>query len=206
MLNKKYDSKEKKGRNVLNKICEKKATVIWCLIACFIIFGFLLSNSSCDLTTAAEGEIMLTDHLLCKYIDSNGNPIEVTATFSIDDQVFSYITLTNASVGDVVRWLFQGPQSLSHEVNYTLDWDGDGSTYAELNFREFDCEQAIGSWNVTIYINGEKASVKYFEIGEPLTGLIWWGPIVGFLIIAILTILAILIAAIMIKLIRRKKT
>lgn len=196
----------KKGRKVLNKICEKKATVIWCLIACFIIFGFLLSNSSCDLTTAAEGEIMLTDHLLCKYIDSNGNPIEVTATFSIDDQVFSYITLTNASVGDVVRWLFQGPQSLSHEVNYTLDWDGDGSTYAELNFREFDCEQAIGSWNVTIYINGEKASVKYFEIGEPLTGLIWWGPIVGFLIIAILTILAILIAAIMIKLIRRKKT
>lgn len=196
----------KKGRKVLNKICEKKATVIWCLIACFIIFGFLLSNSSCDLTTAAEGEIMLTDHLLCKYIDSNGNPIEVTATFSIDDQVFSYITLTNASVGDVVRWFFQGPQSLSHEVNYTLDWDGDGSTYAELNFREFDCEQAIGSWNVTIYINGEKASVKYFEIGEPLTGLIWWGPIVGFLIIAILTILTILIAAILIKLIRRKKT
>jgi len=197
----------KKGRNVLNKICEKKATVIWCLLACFIIFGFLLSNSSCDLTTAAEGEregeIMLTDHVLCKYIDSNGNPIDVTSTFSIDDQVFSYITLTNASVGDVVRWFFHGPQSLSHEVNYTLDWGGGGSTYAELNFREFDCEQAIGSWNVTIYINGEKASVKYFEIGEPLTGLLWWGPIVGFMIIAILTIL---IAAIMIKLIKRKKT
>ena len=202
--------KKKKERNVLNKICEKKATVIWCLLACFIIFGFLLSNSSCDLTTAAEGEqegeIMLTDHLLCKYIDSNGNPIDVTSTFSIDDQVFSYITLTNASVGDEVRWFFQGPQSLSHEVNYTLDGGGDGSTYAELNFREFDCEQAIGSWNVTIYLNGEKASVKYFEIGEPLTGLIWWGPIVGFLIIAILTILTILIAAILIKLIKRKKT
>jgi len=199
--------KKKKERNVLNKICEKKATAIWYLIACFIIFGFLLSNSSCDLTTAAEGEqegeITLTDHLLCKYIDSNGNPIEVTSTFSIDDQVFSYITLTNASVGDVVRWFFHGPQSLSHEVNYTLDWGGGGSTYAELNFREFDCEQAIGSWNVTIYINGEKASVKYFEIGEPLTGLLWWGPIVGFMIIAILTIL---IAAIMIKLIKRKKT
>jgi len=197
----------KKERKVLNKICEKKATVIWCLLACFIIFGFLLSNSSCDLTTAAEGEqegeITLTDHLLCKDVDSNENPIEVTATFSIDDQVFSYITLANASVGDEVRWFFQGPQSLSHEVNYTLDWDGDGSTYAELNFREFDCEQAIGSWNVTIYINGEKASVKYFEIGEPLTGLLWWGPIAGFLIIAILTIL---IAAIRIKLIKRKKT
>ena len=197
----------KKERNVLNKICEKKATAIWCLLACVIIFGFLLSNSSCDLTTAAEGEqeggITLTDHLLCKYIDSNGNPIEVTSTFSIDDLVFSYITLTNASVGDEVRWVFHGPQSLSHEVNYTLDWDGGGSTYAELNFHEFDCEQAIGSWNVTIYLNGEKSSVKYFEIGEPLTGLLWWGPIAGFLIIAILTIL---IAAILIKLIKRKKT
>jgi hypothetical protein len=202
--------RKKKERNVLNKICEKKATVIWRLLACFIIFGFLLSNSSCDLTTAAEGEqegeITLTDHLLCKYIDSNGNPIDVTSTFSIDDQVFSYIILTNASVGDEVRWFFHGPQSLSHEVNYTLDWDGCGSTYAELNFRGFDYEQAIGSWNITLYINGEKASVEYFEIGEPLTGLLWWGPIAGFMIIAILTILTILIAAIMIKLIKRKKT
>lgn len=202
--------KKKEERNVLNKICEKKATAIWHLLACFIIFGFLLSNISCDLTTAAEGEqegeIMLMDHLLCKNVDSDENSIDMTSTFSIDDQVFSCITLTNASVGDEVRWFFQGPQSLSHEVNHTLDWDGNGSTYAVLNFREFDYEQAIGSWNVTIYLNGEKASVKYFEIEEPLTGLLWWGPIVGFLIIAILTILTILIAAILIKRIKRKKT
>ena len=103
---------------------------------------------------------MLTDHILCKDIDSNENPIGVTTTFSVEDQIFSYVTLTNASVGDKLRWLFQGPQSLSDEVNHTLDWNGDNSTYAELNFSEFDPEQIVGSWNVTVYLNSEKASIK----------------------------------------------
>ena len=107
--------------------------------------------------------IKVLNHVLCKNVDSDGNPVKVTNTFTTDDTVYSWLNLSNASNGDKVRWVFQGPDNLTEESQYTIDWNGDGLCYAWLDLSKYS-EQIKGSWNVTAYINGEMDSVAYFNV------------------------------------------
>ena len=123
-----------------------------------------------DLSTIDKwwATIKVCDHVLCKKVDSDGNPVKVTTIFTTDDMVYSWLSLANASEGDEVYWLFQGPNNLTEESPYTIDWSGEGLCYAWLNLSEYG-EQAIGSWNVTAYINGEMASIAYFDVERAST-------------------------------------
>jgi hypothetical protein len=113
--------------------------------------------------------IQVRDHVLCKNVDSDGNPIDMTSTFNVGDLVFSRLSITNASVGDEVWWFFQGPNYLADDVMLTLNYSGEGYCYASLDLSEFDSEQMVGSWNITVYINGEMASIAYFDVERAST-------------------------------------
>ena len=53
--------------------------------------------------------IKVRDHVLCKNVDSDRNPVKVKTIFTTDDMVYSWLSLANVSEGDEIYWLFQGP-------------------------------------------------------------------------------------------------
>ncbi len=112
--------------------------------------------------------IKVSDHVLCNNVNSDGNPVKVTTIFNTEDMVYSWLGLANASEGDKVRWLFQGPNNLTEESLYTIDWEGEGLCYAWLNLSEYG-ERTTGSWNVTVYVNGEMSSIAYFDVEKTPT-------------------------------------
>lgn len=136
-------------------------------------------------------EIGLRQYILCKGIDASGNPTDITASFTNHDTVYAWLSITNASIGDKVTWLFKGPQNISEMINYTINWSNDGVCYASLSLSKY--KQAAGDWNIVAYLNGKEVGIAYFEVkAKP-------NKTIGFEII--MPVLAILILL----LIRRKK-
>jgi len=121
--------------------------------------------------------------ILCKGIDANGNAIDETTSFSTKNTVYALLHISNASDGDIVSWVFEGPNSITKEINYTVNWSGDGICYAWLSIQPYG-EKAIGMWNVTALLNNEIAAREHFEVKKQKS-------IPGFGVVA--TILALLI-------------
>lgn len=124
-----------------------------------------------DVSTIDEwwATIKVRDHVLCKNVDSDGNPVKVKTIFTTDDMVYSWLSLANVSEGDEIYWLFQGPNNLSEDSLYLTEWEGEGFCYAWLNLSGYG-KQTIGSWNVTSYVNGEMSYIAFFDVKKPSTG------------------------------------
>jgi len=124
-----------------------------------------------DVSTVDEwwATIKVRDHVLCKNVDSDGNPVKVKTIFATDDMVYSWLSLANVSEGDEIYWLFQGPNNLSEDSLYQTEWEGEGFCYTWLNLSEYG-KQTIGSWNVTAYVNGEMTYIAFFDVKKPSTG------------------------------------
>lgn len=125
----------------------------------------------------------ITSQIVCGGVD-NGIPINLGDTFGPTSSVISYVTLVNASIGDQVKWIYTGPNSLSYTDNLVLEAEGDWNIYSELDLTQISSEQTIGDWTIEIYLNGEPAGISYFDVEEePLTGFVWWGGFIGLAII-----------------------
>jgi len=81
-------------------------------------------------------------------------------------------------VGDEILWRFQGPLGQVVDVNYTLEWEGDGSCWAYFDLSGYEAQEAVGEWRVTVYINGVETAEEVFTV-EALVGLLWWAPFLG---------------------------
>ena len=110
-------------------------------------------------------EIEVKDYIICKKLDENGKPVKATTNFSTEDRVYAWLDLLNASEGDRIKWVFEGPNNITKEVNYTVNWSDNGYCYAWL-YLDYG-NKGIGQWKVTAYINGEKARIAYFNVKAP---------------------------------------
>ncbi len=108
-------------------------------------------------------EIEVKEYVLCKKLNEYDEPVEVTNNFSSKDTVYVWMGLFNASRGDKIKVVFDGPNNISQTLNYTLNWSGNGYYYAWLSLSHYG-NDAIGQWKTTAYINGEKIRVAYFNV------------------------------------------
>ena len=114
-------------------------------------------------TVRPHNIMAVVESIFCKKVE-NGRPEDITDTFTTDEKVFSYIKVENASEGDEVTWVFQGPSGVNRTVSCTLDWSGSGYCYAVLDLRELSSEDITGSWRVSVYVNGEEVLEDYFQV------------------------------------------
>lgn len=115
-------------------------------------------------------EIELKDYAICKKLDENEKPLKETTNFSTKDTVYVWLDLGNASNDDKIKWVFEGPNNITEELNYTLNWSGNGYCYAWLSMNHYG-KDGIGQWKVTTYINGEKAMDAYFDVKATKTDM-----------------------------------
>jgi hypothetical protein len=106
--------------------------------------------------------IRVVAHELCSFVDSQGELSDFVSEYSVDDVVFSWLDIADASVGDHVHWVFNGPDSHEMVFDYTVNWVGEGTTWA--NFSLADYENVMGPWSVDVFINGDFVSSLDFEI------------------------------------------
>lgn len=161
----------------------------------------LKSSDAVSISVRARA-LTMVDHLLCKDVSDDGTPSDVATTFKAGETIISWLEVANGTQGDEISWVFQGPNAINEEFAYTLEWDGEGYCWAPLDLNDYNLEDAVGDWSVTVYINGLNVFTDNFTV-EPLGGLIWWSPLIGLLIIAIPISFAVVILVI---LINRRKT
>jgi len=119
-----------------------------------------------SMDTLWKGEakrIEIKDYILCKGLNKSGFPRKATTKFTNRDTVYAWLSISNASIGDKIRWIFEGPNSITHEEEYAINWSGDGYCYAHLSLNQYG-KNGIGQWMVTAYINDEKKEVAYFYV------------------------------------------
>jgi hypothetical protein len=171
----------------------------WLILLLPLLMFFIAQNISAQGTS-----IVLVEHKLCKEI-KNGRPDDVTKNFTTDDRVFSWLAITGTSKGDEIAWTYQGPKGQEIQKSLALAQGGDQTTYMELDLNQYSNAEVTGNWTVTILFNGEKAVTDAFTV-EPLTGLVWWGPIAGFLLLlgAIITVIIVVLVTILLVIRSRK--
>jgi len=97
-------------------------------------------------------------------VDASGEPKGITYSFYPDENVYSWLSVADVKEGDMITWLFKGPNSIEIESETRFDWSGEGSGYAYFSLSEFDSQQVVGDWIVTVAVNEEDALVDYFEV------------------------------------------
>jgi len=132
------------------------------------------------------GQIAILEHVLCRGIDKNGDPVDATSVFTTEEAVYSWVSMANTSKGDKIIWAFKGPNETVETFAYEVKSDGEDRCYAKLDLNVYDSANIVGSWTVTVYVNGKTAlsqhfTVKAIEEGGFLTTLV----LLGFIIVSI---------------------
>ena len=115
-----------------------------------------------------EEGLTITESALTTSISKEGTPQDVTASFKKEQTVISWIAIANASKGDIITWIFQGPRGITEQLQAEIGWNGDGYAYAPLDLSGYG-ENAVGNWTITIYLNDEEALIQRFTVQEPVT-------------------------------------
>ena len=118
--------------------------------------------------TMWKKEIELKRCIICKNVDEREKPVKETTSFFPHDTVYVWLDLVNASGDDKIKWVFEGPNNITQELNYTINWSGNGYCYAYLSMQHYG-DAGIGEWNVATYINGEKAADAHFTVKQAKT-------------------------------------
>jgi hypothetical protein len=166
--------------------------------------GPINATLTADIPGYSTPKIAVTNHVLCKGIESDGTPIEATSTFTPTDQVFHVLSVTNASNGDVVDWVFSSASGIISEMNYTLDWEGEGYCYRALNLGEYELAEAEGNWTVTVYVNNNWAVTDHYTV-QSVEGNTGSDQINVLLPIAIAAVVVIVVILAVVLLIRSRK-
>ncbi len=144
-----------------------------------------LSSTDQVTLTIDDAVTKVADHFLCKSISEDGSPNDIKTSFWSDETIISLVRVANAVPGDTINWLFQG-KGITQKYNYTIKNMGDTGAYAALNLSMFNVEDVLGTWTVSVGINGDEvltSNLVVEERQEPLTGFLWWGGFIGLAII-----------------------
>lgn len=125
--------------------------------------------------TTAIG-IVFNSHTITETLPDLGATSQQKTSYRRDEKVYSLVQFESASIGDNITWVFQGPtQPIIFE--YIVDDTTTTGVYSVLDLTEYT--NTLGTWIVTLLINGEVTDTKTFTVKEPLTGYNWWGPFLG---------------------------
>jgi hypothetical protein len=141
---------------------------------------------------ALEYGLVVVKHILSNEL-KDGEPRGENELYHVDDTVYSWIELANASGGDLLEWQFMGPKKLEYTESVVIKQCGKQTQLAMLNLDQYTALEASGSWTVTIALNGENIATDYFKV-EPLSGL--WIPSIGFYLIVIAFIILLIVLAV----------
>ena len=147
-------------------------------------------------TTTTTG-IVFNSHTITDTLPDAGETPQPKTSYTIDDTVYSLVQFESASSGDNITWVFQGPDQPIIFEYIVADATTTG-VYSALDLTDYT--NTLGTWTVTISINGEVTDTKTFTVTEPLTGYNWWGPFLGAAILLALATGGIILLR------RRKKT
>jgi hypothetical protein len=119
----------------------------------------------------ASSGLTVNEHGIGTGIDENGYLTDTGFLFNPKDLVYSHVEFSGIRIGDVVRWVFTGPQGLVVEESVVMEYEGDAFTYAPIDLRSYSSEEVVGSWEVDVYVNDSQVSSASFEV-NPIEGLI----------------------------------
>jgi len=123
--------------------------------------------------------VTLEEHRIGRMTDSGS--FSPSLNFTRDEVVISEIRLAGVAEGDQVRWEFTGPGGMVKSDNQVL-YPGQRFASARLELGQLPLGEVAGSWSLAVFLNGVETGTAVFEV-RPLTGLAWWGPITGTLLL-----------------------
>ena len=120
---------------------------------------------------SASSGLTVNEHGIGTGIDENGYLTDTGFLFNPKDLVYSHVEFSGIRIGDVVRWVFTGPQGLIVEESVLMEYEGDAYAYAPVDLRSYTSEEVVGSWKVDVYVNDSQVLSANFQV-NPLGGLI----------------------------------
>jgi len=133
--------------------------------------------------------ISLIDHVLCKQVTENYEPIDITNKFNQTDTVNSLLELEEAQIGDTITWVFTGPNEITIIEDYTLEISGEVTAYYPLDLNQIDNPE--GDWIVSVEINNNLMRTDTFKVKQESQNMIpvpYWMIIAGVLLSTLLNL------------------
>ncbi len=146
-----------------------------------ILAGLVLVLACSPFVSAA-----ILDGQVLGRMSGTGQAIEPAIEYVRDDVVVSEVHLSGTREGDRIRWEFAGPEDTVWNESKTLI-AGQETARAILDLGLLQSNEAVGLWTLDIFVNDEPASRADFTV-EPLTGLVWWGPFAGALMLLVVVV------------------
>ncbi len=143
-----------------------------------------------QLGEAGGSGLTVNEHSIGRSIDENGFLEEAGFLFSPKDLVYSHVSFSGIEIGDIVSWVFTGPNGQSSEEAIAMEYEGDAFAYAPIDLRNYPSEDVVGSWSVDVYVNDSMVSTASFEV-NPIGDLIPGYPMISILIAVIFLVYSI---------------
>lgn len=154
------------------------------------------------MATPPVSAVTLDHHILGRASDSDPG-IEPTSEFTTDDTVISEVHLKDEREGDLIEWVYTGPQGTMWNKSQTFNPGQSTTARATLDLDLLPLREIVGSWTVDLVLNGEPQDRVTFTV-KPLTGLTWWGPYLGSFLV-ILGVLGVVIVVVILLAVKKKK-
>lgn len=131
-----------------------------------------------------EPTIAFESHVVTGTVPQEGSTPQAKSIFLNDETVYSWVRFSSIGIGDNVTWVLTGPGVLN-KYGYTTDGSSTGP-YLIIDMSEYPMENAIGYWEIEVYVNGVSMDTTGFSVEERQepTGFVWWGGALGLLVFA----------------------
>lgn len=92
---------------------------------------------------------------------------EETKTFTVHDEyVVTSVEVLDGTKTDELRWVFTGPNNITYEDSYMLRKEGNDFYRCTLILKNYCQHCIVGSWTVTVYVNGKEVLTDHFKVEE----------------------------------------
>jgi hypothetical protein len=108
--------------------------------------------------------IIVLEHSLGLGLDESDRITGEGLIFNSDDIVYSKIVFENIEEGDVVKWVYSGPDGLEVEDSLMMNFTGVAYTFAAIDMTEYEPESVTGTWAVRVDVNEVEVSIVIFEV------------------------------------------
>ena len=122
----------------------------------------------------------IIDHIICGGISEDFTPLDIKNSFKENEEVYSVLNLADVNTGDLVTWVYSGPNEVTEMQSLEIVDGGEVTAYSVLDLNDYD--GPYGEWIVSIDINGNLMRVDTFivegrtGVGIPIPG---WTAVLG---------------------------
>ncbi|OEU83132.1 MAG: hypothetical protein BA873_03065 [Desulfobulbaceae bacterium C00003063] len=119
----------------------------------------------------------LSEHKMCKDIDTQSDPKSPTNIFSPDDtKAITWAKFINVADPLELKWVYYSPKGFYREFTHTTEDPGEDKCHAwgRINIKREPAEYHCGDWHVDVFVkdawgNYEKKYTDYFRIEESVS-------------------------------------